>query len=114
LFCFLQVWGFLLKALCLLLVGEKDILNFSKKIFLEAGLEKKGYVVIIPFASAEPDLAVFYAQKQFAEIGLQKVGVLDKSASAARLDSIKNAKLIYFTGGDQNKLMATFRSTHLY
>ena len=94
--------------------GGKRPPELLKKMLLEAGLEKQGYVVIIPFASAEPDSAVFYAQKQFTENALQVLGVLDKNISAARLDSIKNAKLIYFTGGDQNKLMATLRNTPLY
>ncbi|MFN3315306.1 MAG: cyanophycinase [Raineya sp.] len=94
--------------------GGKRPPELLKKMFLEANLTPKDYVVIIPFASAEPDSAVFYAQKQFTENGLQIVGILDKNAPVARLDSIKNAKLIYFTGGDQNKLMATLRNTPLY
>ncbi|GAB4129156.1 MAG: cyanophycinase [Raineya sp.] len=94
--------------------GGKRPPELLKKMLSEAGLEQQGYVVIIPFASAEPDSAIFYAQKQFAENGLQIMGLLDKNVSNAQLDSIRKARLIYFTGGDQNKLMATLRHTPLY
>jgi cyanophycinase len=117
----LKIFSFLLIAFHLQAQGSLFIIGGGKrppellqKMLVEAGLEKNGYVVIIPFASAEPDSAVFYAEKQFKERNLQILGIIDKNVSETRLDSIRNARLIYFTGGDQNKLMATLRNTPLY
>lgn len=94
--------------------GGKRPPALLQKMLFEAGLDKQGYVVIIPFASAEADSAVFYAEKQFKERNLQVLGILEKRLSESKLDSIRKARLIYFTGGDQNKLMATLRNTPLY
>lgn len=94
--------------------GGKRPPELLNKMLSEAGLEKQGYVVIIPFASAEPDSAVLYAQKQFTERGLQVLGIVHKDIGEATLDSIRKARLIYFTGGDQNKLMTALQNTPLY
>ena len=114
LFFLLFAFGSQAQGSLFIIGGGKRPPELLQKMLFEAGLDRQGYVVIIPFASAEPDSAVFYAAKQFKERNLQVLGIIDKNSPETRLDSIRKARLIYFTGGDQNKLMATIRSTPLY
>lgn len=74
----------------------------------EAGLDKGDYVAIFPQASETPDSSFIYASEQFEKRNLKaldcnfsKGGEFSKS----KLDSLKNAKLIYINGGDQTRFM---------
>ncbi len=79
----------------------------------EAGLRQGGNVLILPMASSERDSAIYYAEKQFREIGINAVSsMIFDSASVltpGMLDSIANARLIYITGGDQSRFMKAVR-----
>ena len=79
------------------------------RIISESGIDKSGYGIILPMSSVEPDSAVYYARKQFVEKGLKNIYGLDflkdEKLSATKIDSIKNARLVYISGGDQNRFM---------
>jgi cyanophycinase len=79
------------------------------RIIKESGIDKSGYGIILPMSSIEPDSAVYYASKQFYDKGIKNIYglnfVKDEVLTASKLDSIKNAKLIYISGGDQNRFM---------
>lgn len=83
-----------------------------------AGVDTDGYIVVLPMASGTPDTAAYYSAKQFKELGLSNVYALNFESSddmtPERLDSVRNAKLIYISGGDQNKFMQIVDSTELY
>ena len=85
------------------------------RIIAESGVEKSGYGVILPMSSIEPDSAVFYAKKQFLEKGLKNVYglnfVKDEKLMPSKIDSLKKAKFIYISGGDQNRFMDVVRGT---
>jgi cyanophycinase len=85
------------------------------RMLLESGIRGGGYVVILPMASANPDSAVFLARRQFVENGVQQVAGMyfttGVAASPARLDSLRNARLIFLPGGDQNRFMEAVRGT---
>lgn len=72
-----------------------------------AGIDASDYILIIPFASVEPDTAFFYAAKQFHDLGITRVINMNNVnlTSKTAIDSLLNSKLIYLTGGDQVKLM---------
>lgn len=76
----------------------------------EAGLRDGGYVVILPMSSSVPDSAIIWASEQFLKNGINKVTgfnfLPDQSPSPQWIDSLKNASLIYISGGDQNRFMA--------
>ncbi|TAF64962.1 MAG: cyanophycinase [Cytophagales bacterium] len=98
--------------------GGKRPPEMLDRMLKEAQLTSEDYIVILPLASEEPDSAVFYAKKQFANYPYQVVGMNfskenSKDFSTARLDSIRKAKLIYCTGGDQNKFMGIVKDTEL-
>lgn len=87
------------------------------RIIIESGLDKGGYGIILPMSSAEPDSAVYYAKGQFTKQGIKKVYGLqfakDEKLTKVKLDSIRNAKLIYISGGDQNRFMEIVGGTDI-
>lgn len=86
-----------------------------QRIIKESGIDKGGYAVILPMASAEPDSAIYYAKKQFTREGLENVVGFNlnnnSKISMAKLDSLKHAKLIYVSGGDQARFMKAIKTT---
>lgn len=74
-----------------------------------SGVNATDYVIILPMSSEEPDSSVFYIKKDFATVGVNSVvgfnfienGLVSKS----RIDSLCNSKMIFITGGNQNKFM---------
>ena len=80
-----------------------------QRLAVEAGLDKGGYVVVLPMSSEEPDSAFYYTQISLVELGYKNVYKLfctkEQSNDLAKVDSIANAKLIYITGGDQSLFM---------
>lgn len=87
------------------------------RIISEAGLQQGGYGIILPMSSIEPDSAVYYASIQFMKQGIDHIYGLNfvkgESYATAKLDSIRNAKLIYISGGDQNRFMDVVLGTEI-
>ncbi|MBY0424035.1 MAG: cyanophycinase, partial [Cytophagales bacterium] len=70
----------------------------------------------LPFASSEPDSSIWYAKKQFVELGctnIQGYSIDSKSSTypSFNLDSIRTAALVYIPGGDQLRFMQTISGT---
>lgn len=87
------------------------------RIITESGIDKTGYGVILPMSSSEPDTSAFYAKKQFLEKDILNVNALhftkDENFSSDKIDSLKNASLIYISGGDQNRFMDVVANTEI-
>ena len=87
------------------------------RIIKESNLDKGGYGIILPMSSAEPDSAVYYAKIQFTKLGVDKLYGLefakDEKLTKTKLDSIRSAKLIYISGGDQNRFMDIVKDTDI-
>ena len=85
------------------------------KIIAESGLDKGGYGVILPMSSEEPDTAVYYTTAYFTSQGLSNVYglhfVKGKPYSQARIDSIRNASMVFISGGDQSRFMDAIEGT---
>ncbi len=84
-----------------------------------SGIEKQGYGVILPMSSGEPDTAAFYAIKQFTDLGLapskfSRYNFRKGEYPEAAVDSLRNARLIYITGGDQNRFMEVVANSPVY
>lgn len=98
--------------------GGKRPAGLIDRMVQESGVKNGGYVIILPMASEEPDSAAWYAAQQFLERGIEKVYsfnfVSKQTDDSARLDSVKNARLIYIPGGDQNKFMAIAEGSPLF
>ncbi|MGC3944617.1 MAG: cyanophycinase [Chryseolinea sp.] len=87
------------------------------RIIKEAGILQGGYGVILPMSSEDPDSSVWYANQQFIKKGINTVYGVNfrkgQTYSAAKLDSVRNAKLIYITGGDQVRFMGVVQGTEI-
>lgn len=75
----------------------------------EANLKEGSYIIILPMASAEQDSSIYYATKQFTNLGFDRIkGYYMKKGEQLlpqQSDSIARASLIYITGGDQARFM---------
>jgi cyanophycinase len=88
-----------------------------ERMINEAGLRQGGYIVFLPMSSADPDSSVYYAKQQFLKKDITNLAGLNFKKGVqypvARFDSIRNAKLIYITGGDQNRFMDVVLGTEI-
>jgi cyanophycinase len=88
-----------------------------ERMIAESGLKDGGYGIILPMSSEDQDSAVYYAKQPFNEAGAQNIYGLtffkNKTYSKARFDSIRNAKLIYISGGDQVVFMGIAAGTDI-
>lgn len=80
--------------------------------------EENRYAVVLPMASSEPDTSFYYLKKQFDGLDTYKLvmfNIVDgETVSQPTLDSIREAALIYITGGDQNKFMDVVLNTPVH
>lgn len=75
-----------------------------------AGIREGGSLMILPWASEEPDSACFYATRQFLEAGIPDTmihcfPVIDDRISQEDVERLSRARLIYISGGDQQRFM---------
>jgi len=81
----------------------------------ESGLREGGYAVVLPMASSMPDSAIIWSSEQFIENGISNIYgfnfLPDTEINRQWIDSIKDAALIYISGGDQNRFMAVAGGT---
>lgn len=87
-----------------------------ERMIAESGIQSGGYGIILPMSSAS-DSAVIYANEQFLSRKIKSVrGLTFKKGevpSKAKLDSVRSARIIYITGGDQNRFMDIVRGTEI-
>ncbi len=83
--------------------------EMMERLVEEAGLDEGGYAAVLPMASSEPGAAIQAAREDLIGGGTREVRGFDFSRGAepdpARLDSVRAARLIYITGGDQRDFM---------
>ena len=86
----------------------KDLIDIS-------GVRAEGYIYILPMASSTPDSAIIWAKEDFSVTGIKKVYGYNFRAGEtppkAQLDSLRNARLIYISGGDQSRFMSVVLNT---
>jgi cyanophycinase len=80
-----------------------------------AGIRAEGYAYILPMASSAPDSSIIWAKEDFSIIGIKKVFGFNflkgETPPTPQLDSLRNAKLIYISGGDQSRFMSAIINT---
>jgi cyanophycinase len=84
-----------------------------------SGLDQGGHGIVLTMASSEPDTAAYYGIRQFAELGvpaarLRAYHFEPGHYPAAAVDSLRSARLIYISGGDQNRFMEVVLGSPLY
>jgi cyanophycinase len=92
--------------------------SLMKKMLAVSHLKKNDYIVVLPMASEEPDSSFFYFKNQIEKLTIHKIVMFnfDKSMLAQKklIDSLQKAKLIFISGGDQNRFMDVVNNTTVY
>jgi cyanophycinase len=99
--------------------GEKVLIGGGKRApsILKKMIELTGDkpILLVPLASEIPDEIVLAIKNEFANLGFNKVEGYNCKAEniddETCLNQIKNAGLIFFTGGDQNRLLKAFKNS---
>lgn len=88
-----------------------------ERMILEANIGPHDYTVVLPMASEYPVESTEDIQDQFAEAGYTNIyGVMFEKNdldNKAKLDSVRGAKLIFISGGDQSRFMNLIRGSDL-
>jgi cyanophycinase len=90
--------------------GGPTIADISSRALALAGGKEKAQVVIIPFASSQPD-AGQPTRRMWLGVGVprEQVTILELKDKQAALAAIKKADLIWMSGGSQSRLMRILR-----
>lgn len=106
------------KGALFIIGGGERTAYLMDALYDEADLKPDDLVLILPMASEYPDTAVHYVARQFLAKGFKQVQGLNFSKAdthdAAKLALVRQAKLIYMTGGDQNRLMDIIANSPLH
>lgn len=92
--------------------GEKTDSMMNELVNL-SGIRTNGYMFILPMASSVPDSSLIWTREDFRGTGINKMpGFNFKTGetASAQLDSLKNAKLVFISGGDQGRFMDVVRN----
>jgi cyanophycinase len=85
------------------------------KMIHESGIDKGGYGVILPMASIQPDTEIIDTQNDFIKRGCTNVYGLSfkkgEPCPQSWIDSIRHARLIFISGGDQARFMDAIAGT---
>lgn len=83
-----------------------------------AQLKSTDHIAILPMSGAQPDTSFFYIKQDLEMVCTNTVSFLnftkDKINNKAWLDSLKKAKLIFITGGDQSRFMKAVLNTPVF
>lgn len=98
--------------------GGKRPPELMQVLLKTAKLSPKDYIVVLPMSSGETDTAYHYTKISLDKLCNNTIANLnftkDKVTNRQWLDSLKRAKLIYITGGDQNRFMKAVMNTPVY
>jgi cyanophycinase len=97
--------------------GEKTI-PLMQDLIKTAGISPNEYVIVLPMSSEVPDSAVIWTREDFATAGFHNVTGFNFLENIPpdpdKIDSLKNARLIFISGGDQNKFMKIVQKGPIY
>lgn len=96
--------------------GQKPV-SMIKRMVEEADLKGNDYGIILPMSSGEPLAAIQEMRQSFKAGGAENMyGInFDKELlkNSVKIDSVRKAKLIYITGGDQSRFISVVSGTEL-
>ena len=89
-----------------------------KSLLNTAALGSNDYAVVLPMSSAEPDTSFYYFKEDFKPASSNALVNFNFTARDVNrqdwLDSLKHAKLVFITGGDQERFMKVVLNTPVY
>ncbi|HEY0750020.1 MAG TPA: cyanophycinase [Chitinophagaceae bacterium] len=92
--------------------------ELMKAMLNTAQLGERDYIIVLPMSSSQPDSAYYYFKQSLN--GLTSSPVINFSFSETTnhfqpwLDSLRNAKLVFITGGDQSRFMKSVLNTLVF
>jgi cyanophycinase len=96
--------------------GDRTVEMINELVDL-SGIRNDGYIYVLPMASSDPDSAIIWAREDFLTAGVSKVPGYNfmggETPPKPQLDSLRNARLIYISGGDQSRFMSVVLNTPL-
>src|SRR5688500_1338433 len=92
--------------------------SLMKALVAAAALKKNDYVVVLPMSSANPDTGYYYFKADLEQVCTNTIVNFNFTSEKVNdkywLDSLIKAKLIFITGGDQDRFMKTVLNTPVY
>ncbi|MGZ5220975.1 MAG: cyanophycinase [Chitinophagaceae bacterium] len=89
-----------------------------KALVAEAAMNAKDYVIVLPMSSASPDTSYLYFKADLEPICKNAILNFNFTSDHVNnknwLDSLEKAKLIFITGGDQDRFMNAVLNTPVY
>jgi cyanophycinase len=90
--------------------GGKRPPEMIKTLLKSSSFSEQDHIAILPMASGEPDSSAYYAGLQFIEQGVKPDQIKSffftkEHAPEFWMDSLRTARIIYITGGDQGRFM---------
>lgn len=98
--------------------GERS-LELMGELIKTANPSFNDYIVILTMATSVPEESYEYTRSQLATLCKNKITHFNFTKTQANdhkawIDSVRNARLIYVVGGDQNKFMDVVKGSALY
>jgi cyanophycinase len=92
--------------------------SLIKALLATARLSARDYIVVLPMSSQEPDTSYFYFKADMEPVCKNSIVNLNFTPELVHnktwLDSLEHAKLIFITGGDQDRFMKVVLHTPVY
>jgi cyanophycinase len=86
-----------------------------RSLVATAAFKAKDYVVVLPMSSESPDTAFYYFRTDLEQVCSNAIVnfnfTADKINNSNWLDSLEHARLIFITGGDQDRFMKAVLNT---
>ena len=83
--------------------------QLMQQLVMTAQIQPDDYIAILPMSTTEPDTSYYYIKEDFGRVCKNRVisfnFTKDDVNKTSWLDSVRHAKLIYITGGDQSRFM---------
>ncbi|MFP4449063.1 MAG: cyanophycinase [Bacteroidales bacterium] len=82
-----------------------------------SGINEEGYTVVLPMSSSSPDSSGMWIKEDLKKVGVSNIHTFnlqtEDEMTTEKLDSVKNAGMIYLTGGSQKRFMEIAHNTPL-
>ena len=92
--------------------------SLMKALVAASALKQEDYVVVLPMSSASPDTGYYYFKADLETVCANTIVNFNFTGEKVNdknwLDSLIKAKLIFITGGDQDRFMKTVLNTPVY
>jgi cyanophycinase len=83
-----------------------------------AGIKSEGYAYVLPMSSSVPDSSIIWTKEDFNVTGVKRISGFNflpgVAPPADKLDSLRKAKLIFISGGDQARFMSVVNNTPIH